>query len=86
MAYEAELRAAAIGLAAAAARLRDADDALVALGREYNAREARELGSWGPGGAAIDACQAVSLAYAEMRRAEAEYHKFARAARDPASR
>lgn len=65
---------AAAGLAIAASRLRDADDALVAHGRAIRDGDAdRGMPEWGEGERAIELCEAVGAAYREMRAAEAAY-------------
>lgn len=81
MTHEEQYRArgrAAIALAAAAARLRDADDALVNFGRLARAHgdDIRRAPSDDEVERALDLTQGVADAYAEMRATEQRYFQL----------
>jgi hypothetical protein len=73
------IRYAAMRLAKAAAALREADDQLVALGKElaHTPTGARGTDFERDGDLALKRCVAVSEAYREMREAEADFERLA---------
>jgi hypothetical protein len=79
-------RYAAIRLAQCAAKLREADDQLVALGKELNATPTGERGTAfeTDGDLAVKRCAAVAWAYGEMRRAERDLENLDAALRGEA--
>jgi hypothetical protein len=79
MAYEDWIKCgqAASDLAIAASRLRDADDALVTLGRELRETDAdRGMPSDHDAERALVAARSVSMAYRDMREAEARLERL----------